>query len=112
MRTTRSELLTEPCSSIHSKSHHHSGICDHDLHSGSARVDGLAKREILAVEMTEHFENREDFLCYRHVVYEKPARKFEPADKTAKKTGLPILVDKHSPVQHAHIYLLYVHVLL
>ena len=57
----------------------------------SARVDGLAKRELAATEMTEHFENRPDFLYLRHVTYETPTKtkKFEPAERNKEK---PIVV--------------------
>lgn len=58
----------------------------------SARVDGLAKRELTATEMTEHFENRADFLYHRHVTYSKPTKKFEPAEKAKKKS---IMVSKY-----------------
>ena len=51
----------------------------------SARVDGLAKREMSVVEMVEHFQDRADRLYYRCVTYAKPVRKFEPADKERKK---------------------------
>ena len=59
----------------------------------SARVDGLAKREVTATEMTEHFENRADFLYHRHVTYSKPTKRFEPAEKARKKS---IMVSKYS----------------
>ena len=54
----------------------------------SARVDGLAKRELTATEMTEHFENRPDFLYLRHVTYEKPIKRFEPAERSKQKSIL------------------------
>ena len=54
----------------------------------SARVDGLAKRELTATEMTEHFENRPDFLYLRHVTYEKPTKRFEPAERSKQKSIL------------------------
>ena len=54
----------------------------------SARVDGLAKRELTATEMTEHFENRPDFLYLRRVTYEKPTKKFEPAERSKQKSIL------------------------
>ena len=54
----------------------------------SARVDGLAKRELTATEMTEHFENRPDFLYVRRVTYEKPTKRFEPAERNKEKTIL------------------------
>ena len=37
----------------------------------SARVDSLYKREFTATEMIEHFNDRSDFLYYRHVTYNK-----------------------------------------
>jgi len=46
----------------------------------------LAKRELTATEMTEHFENRTDFLYHRHVTYSKPTKKLEPAEKAKKKS--------------------------
>lgn len=55
----------------------------------SARVDGLAKREMTATETTEHFEKRPDFLYYRHVTFAKIGKKFESADAGQQR---PILV--------------------
>ena len=49
--------------------------------TSSLRVDGLASRDHTPMEMTEHFEGREDRLYYRHVTYEKIVKRFEPADK-------------------------------
>ncbi|XP_030643525.1 dynein regulatory complex subunit 7 [Chanos chanos] len=37
----------------------------------TARVDGLASRVETPFEMTETFEDRPDFLCYRHVIFGK-----------------------------------------
>ncbi|KAF6021549.1 CCDC135 [Bugula neritina] len=37
------------------------------LFYNEARVDGLSKREETPLEMTEHFQNREDFLYYQHI---------------------------------------------
>ena len=71
----------------------------HNLNSGkkyksfpppcSARVDGLAKRDMTATEMTEHFESRPDFLYYRHVTFSKITKRFEPAEKVQQR---PIVV--------------------
>lgn len=36
---------------------------------GHTRTDGLARRIEKSLEMTENFEDRTDFLFYRHVVY-------------------------------------------
>ena len=66
----------------------------------SARVDGLAKRELTATEMIEEFENRSDFLYYRHVTYEKPVKKFEPSPGTGQLYQIVKIVEKfhHNPV--------------
>lgn len=61
----------------------------------SARVDGLAKREMTATEMVEHFENRPDFLHYRHTTFEKVGKKFESAESARQR---PILVRKTKDV--------------
>lgn len=67
----------------------------------SARVDGLAKRELTATEMTEHFENRPDFLYLRHVTYEKPTKRFEPAERSKEK---PIVV-RNWCIVYVHLYI-------
>ena len=51
----------------------------------SARVDGLAQRELSATDMTEHFKDRTDRLYYRKTVYHKPTKKFEPSDKERRR---------------------------
>ncbi|XP_072168175.1 dynein regulatory complex subunit 7-like [Diadema setosum] len=56
-----------------------------------ARVDGLTKREETALEMTEHFENRDDFLFYRNVVFGKRPKKLEPAGTQSTSGPKPIL---------------------
>ena len=43
-------------------------------HVHSARVDCLAKRELTANEMTEHFKDRPDYLYYRHTTYGKVSK--------------------------------------
>eukprot|EP00112_Aurelia_sp_Birch-Aquarium-sp1_P024025 Seg740.7 transcript_id=Seg740.7/GoldUCD/mRNA.D3Y31 product="Dynein regulatory complex subunit 7" protein_id=Seg740.7/GoldUCD/D3Y31 len=48
------------------------------LFYSNARVDGLVKREETSTSMTEYFEEREDFLCYRHVLFGKRVKKFGP----------------------------------
>ncbi|CAK8692243.1 unnamed protein product [Clavelina lepadiformis] len=55
----------------------------------NARVDGLSKRDESAIEMTEHFINRDDFLYYRHVLFDKRQKKVAPA--TAEGLPRPIL---------------------
>ena len=59
----------------------------------SARVDGLAKREQTSNEMKETYIGRNDFLCHRHVVYNKRVKKFEPAEVGNKRS---ILVCAHA----------------
>eukprot|EP00795_Rhopilema_esculentum_P003398 gene3398-1756_t len=44
----------------------------------NARVDGLVKREETPVSLSEYFENREDFLSYRHALFGKRVKKFGP----------------------------------
>jgi len=48
------------------------------LFYSNARVDGLVKREETALSMTEYFENRDDFLSYRHAIFGKRVKKFGP----------------------------------
>ncbi|KAK6479943.1 dynein regulatory complex subunit 7 [Huso huso] len=45
-----------------------------------ARADGLARRVETPSEMTETFENRTDFLYYRHVLFGKRLKKLAPAN--------------------------------
>ena len=52
------------------------------IHISSARVDGLVKREETPSGMTEYFEDRVDFLCYRHVVFGKRVKKFGPQESS------------------------------
>lgn len=49
------------------------------------RVDGLTKREITPTEMVEYYEKRPDRLYYRQVIYGKPVKRFEPAEKDRVK---------------------------
>ena len=51
----------------------------------SARVDGLFKREVTSLTLTEQYINRADKLHYRQVVYGKPLKRFEPAEKDRLK---------------------------
>ena len=61
-------------------------------------MDGLAKRELTATEMIEHFEKRADFLSYRHITYEKPTKKFEPASQKNQRPILKIVEKfQHNP---------------
>ncbi|XP_010882332.2 dynein regulatory complex subunit 7 isoform X2 [Esox lucius] len=48
-----------------------------------ARADGLVRRVEMPFEMTETFENRPDFLYYRHVVFGKRVKVFSPSNKEA-----------------------------
>jgi len=57
-----------------------------------ARVDGLMKRIETPSEMTEHFENRPDFLYYKHTDFGKKPKKFGPQDKSTTQEPRPILV--------------------
>ncbi|XP_004690301.1 PREDICTED: dynein regulatory complex subunit 7 [Condylura cristata] len=41
----------------------------------SARVDGLVKREETPLTMTEYYQGRPDFLCYRHVNFRPRVKK-------------------------------------
>ena len=45
-----------------------------------ARVDGLKCREETPVEMVEHYVNRNDFLFYRKVVFDKRPKIFGPQE--------------------------------
>ena len=66
----------------------------------SARVDGLAKRDLTSTEMIEEFKDRPDYLYYRHVTYEKPVKKFEPStDKRGQPYQIVKIVEKfhHDP---------------
>ncbi|XP_077969696.1 dynein regulatory complex subunit 7-like [Styela clava] len=55
----------------------------------SARVDGLSKREETPAEMKEYYENREDFLYFRHIIFGKRVKKLAPA--VAEGPPRPIL---------------------
>ena len=57
----------------------------------SARVDGLVKREETPVSLSEYFENREDFLSYRHALFGKRVKKFGPQAANNR----PIVVSSH-----------------
>jgi hypothetical protein len=45
-----------------------------------ARVDGLKCREETPTSMVEHFRNRDDFLYYRNVTFDRRQKKFGPQD--------------------------------
>lgn len=55
-----------------------------------SRLDGLSSREESPTEMVEHFVNRDDFLYYRKVVFDKRQKKFGPQDGDNYR---PILVN-------------------
>lgn len=59
----------------------------------------MARRELTATEMVEEFENRSDFLYYRHVTYEKPVKKFEPSTEKGQPYQIVKIVEKfhHNP---------------
>lgn len=63
-------------------------------------MDGLAKRELTATEMVEMFEDRPDYLCYRHVTYEKPVKKFEPSSDKGQPYQIFKIVERfhHNPL--------------
>ncbi|XP_067449650.1 dynein regulatory complex subunit 7 isoform X2 [Thunnus thynnus] len=63
---------------------------DAEMEFSSARVDGLVRREESPGEMTETFEGREDFLHYRHVVFDRHVQFTEP-DVTFKHEDRPPL---------------------
>ena len=44
----------------------------------SARVDDLVRRVVSPREMTETFVDRQDFLYYRHVVFDQDVQLSEP----------------------------------
>ena len=50
--------------------------------------------------MTKHFEGRPDRLYYREVLYGKPVKRFEPAEKERAKHIQVLLIVYH-------VYLLY-----
>lgn len=55
--------------------HRYQALAVHGIHemefSESARVDDMLKRVVSPGEMTETFQNRSDFLCYRHTVFSR-----------------------------------------
>lgn len=57
-----------------------------------ARVDGLVKREETPSEMTEEYDNRDDFLYYKYVEFGKRAKKFGPQETSSANKGRPINV--------------------
>ncbi|XP_052769766.1 dynein regulatory complex subunit 7-like [Mya arenaria] len=61
------------------------------LFYAEARVDGLMKRMETPSEMTEHFENRDDFLYFKHTEFGKKPKKFGPQDKSSGQEPRPIL---------------------
>ncbi|XP_008316190.1 dynein regulatory complex subunit 7 isoform X2 [Cynoglossus semilaevis] len=60
---------------FHLKLHRYQALAVHGIHemefSESARVDDMLKRVVSPGEMTETFQNRSDFLCYRHTVFSR-----------------------------------------
>ena len=46
----------------------------------ASRLDGLSIREESPTEMVEHFVNRDDFLYFRKVIFDKRQKKFGPQD--------------------------------
>ncbi|XP_067680734.1 dynein regulatory complex subunit 7-like [Haliotis asinina] len=56
-----------------------------------ARVDGLVKRIETPTEMTEHFKDRDDFLFYKHVVFNKRQKRFGPQEGSSSANQRPIL---------------------
>lgn len=57
-----------------------------------ARVDGLMKRVETLSEMTEEFQNRDDFLYYKHVEFGKRTKKFGPQDGSGSSNARPVQV--------------------
>ena len=51
------------------------------IYYDQARIDGLAKRQETALELTDYFAYRDDFLEYRKTIFEPRQKKFGPADK-------------------------------
>ncbi|XP_069510353.1 dynein regulatory complex subunit 7 [Ambystoma mexicanum] len=60
------------------------------LFYNEARVDGLKKREEKPLEMTELFEERADFLCYRHIIFGKRPKKVAIAGTPVEANPRPI----------------------
>ena len=56
-----------------------------------ARLDGLRCRDETLTEMIEHYEDRSDFLYYRHVVFDKRQKKFGPQDGDNYRPVLKII---------------------
>ncbi|GAA6233809.1 dynein regulatory complex subunit 7 [Lates japonicus] len=50
----------------------------HEMEFSSARIDNMVRRVVSPDEMTEIFENRTDFLYYRHVVFDRHVQFSEP----------------------------------
>lgn len=50
----------------------------HEMEFSSARIDNMVRRVVSPGEMTELFENRTDFLYYRHVVFDRHVQFSEP----------------------------------
>ena len=58
------------------------------------------RREQGPNEMKETFKGREDFLCLRHVFYNKRVKKFEPAEVGNKKTIMVLYI----PYVHSNVF--------
>uniref|UniRef100_A0A4W6G732 Coiled-coil domain-containing protein 135 n=1 Tax=Lates calcarifer TaxID=8187 RepID=A0A4W6G732_LATCA len=50
----------------------------HEMEFSSARIDNMVRRVVSPGEMTELFENRTDFLYYRHVIFDRHVQFSEP----------------------------------
>lgn len=61
-----------------------------------ARADGLARRVEVGSEMTETFEDRPDFLYYRHVVFDKRTRVLAPGENAEHR---PLVVQNDNTQQ-------------
>jgi len=75
------------------------------LFYNEARVDGLSKREETPLEMTEHFQNREDFLYYQHIDLGPKPKKAGP--KGSDLNPRPIYVSEIDVLQLFYHYTCY-----
>lgn len=73
-----------------------------------SRLDGLSTREESPTEMVEHFRNRDDFLYYRQVIFDKRQKKFGPQDGDNYRPILKIIErynrNKEIPVANNDIH--------
>lgn len=67
---------------------------EHEMEFSSARVDHLVRRLESPGEMTELFEGRDDFLYYRHVVFDRHVEFSEP-DVDPDLNDRPLQVKTH-----------------